>query len=245
MGAVTMTEKPNLLGNVQTVVNGIMGVQTQDAQQKKTSTHRAVDWAAMATYGAGTLAQMGLMIAALWGLQQLTGAWSGPIRQGMAIAFFTLVSIRSRLFSPLNNARTRTTYSKVTRPGWAPPPLAFPIIWLSIGVLRVISSYLVWQTLGQTYLTWPLAIFMMHLALGDTWNTIFTVEGRLGAAVPVVLLGPLASSIVVVTIYWHIVPLAGQLLLPMVIWLGVASTLVVSIWQLNGAEPWYPLQLDD
>ena len=85
----------------------------------------------------------------------------------------------------------------------------------------------------------------MHLALGDTWNTIFTVEGRLGAAVPVVVAGPLASSIVVAISYWAIVPLAGQLLLPMVIWLGVASALVIAIWRLNGAEPWYPLQLDD
>ena len=227
------------------MVNGIMGVQTDDVQQRSIGSDRAVDWGAFTTYILGTLAQVGLMVVALWGLQQWTWGWSGPISQGIAIVFFTLVSIRSRLFSPLNNARTRTTYSKVTRPGWAPPPLAFPIIWMSIGVLRVIASYLVWQALGQDYLTWPLAIFMMHLSLGDTWNTIFTVEGRLGSAVPVVIVGPLASSIVLVGSYWHIVPLAGQLLLPMVIWLGVASVLVISIWQLNGAEPWYPLQLDD
>ena len=185
------------------------------------------------------------MILALWGVQSLTQGLSGAVNVGVAISFFALVSVRSRLFSPLNNARTRTTYSTVNRPGWAPPPLAFPIIWLSIGVLRVISSYLVWQALGQTYLTLPLVIFMMHLALGDTWNTVFTVEGRLGAAVPIVLVGPLASAIVVMSSYWNIVPLAGQLLLPMVVWLGVASALVLSIWQLNGAEPWYPLKLDE
>ena len=86
---------------------------------------------------------------------------------------------------------------------------------------------------------------MVHLALGDTWNTIFTVEGRLGAAVPVVLMGPLMSAIVVAALYWQVVPLAGQLLLPMVIWLGVASALVIAIWQLNGAEPWYPMPLKD
>lgn len=239
-----MTEKSNLLGKVEPIVNGIMGVQTEDTAQRSAKAERAVDWAAIGTYMAGTLAQMGLMMVALWGIQQFTVGWSGPVGQGIAIAFFTLVAIRSRLFSPLNNARTRTTYSSVTRPGWAPPPLAFPIIWMSIGVLRVIASYLVWQALGQSYVSWPLAIFMAHLALGDTWNTIFTVEGRLGAAVPVVLAGPLASSVVVAAVYWQVVPLAGQLLLPMVLWLGVASALVISIWRLNGAEPWYPLQLD-
>ncbi|MEL6128996.1 MAG: tryptophan-rich sensory protein [Cyanobacteria bacterium J06633_23] len=239
-----MTEESDLLGKVEPIVNTIMGVKTEDVQQRRAAAETSVDWAAIGIYTGGTLAQMGLMILALWGVQSLTQGFSGVVNVGVAIAFFALVSVRSRLFSPLNNARTRTTYSTVNRPGWAPPPLAFPIIWLSIGVLRVISSYLVWQASGQTYLTLPLAIFMMHLALGDTWNTVFTVEGRLGAAVPVVLVGPLASAIVVTGSYWKVVPLAGQLLLPMVIWLGVASALVISIWQLNGAEPLYPLILD-
>lgn len=239
-----MTEESDLLGKVEPIVNTIMGVKTEDVQQRRAAAETSVDWAAIGIYTGGTLAQMGLMILALWGVQSLTQGFSGGVNVGVAIAFFALVSVRSRLFSPLNNARTRTTYSTVNRPGWAPPPLAFPIIWLSIGVLRVISSYLVWQASGQTYLTLPLAIFMMHLALGDTWNTVFTVEGRLGAAVPVVLVGPLASAIVVTGSYWKVVPLAGQLLLPMVIWLGVASALVISIWQLNGAEPLYPLILD-
>ena len=239
-----MTEESDLLGKVEPIVNTIMGVKKEDVQQRSAAAETAVDWTAIGVYVGGTLAQMGLMLLALWGLQSLTQGLSGAVNVGVAIAFIAQGSGRSRLCSPLNNARTRTTYSTVNRPGWAPPPLAFPIIWLSIGVLRVISSYLVWLALGQIYLTLPLAIFMMHLALGDTWNTVFTVEGRLGAAVPVVLVGPLASAIVVTLSYWNVVPLAGQLLFPMVIWLGVASALVFSIWQLNGAEPLYPLVLD-
>lgn len=240
-----MAEKSTLFGKVEPMVNTIMGVRMEDARQLSAVANDQPDWQTIAVYIAGTLAQIGLMLLCLWGLQQLGQAWSGMPRVAIAIAFFALIAIRSRLFSPLNNARTRTTYSKVERPSWAPPPVAFPIIWMSIGVLRVIASYLVWQTLGQTYLAWPLAIFMIHLALGDTWNTIFTVEGRLGLAVPVVVLGPLVSAVAVVVSYWPVVPLAGQLLVPMVIWLGVASALVISIWQLNGSEPWYPMILDE
>ena len=240
-----MTEKSNLFSGIEFVVNTIMGVRTDDAKQRTATQDGQVDWAAVVTYVGGTLAQMGLMILSLWALQSFSQQLSARVNVGCAIAFFTLVAIRSRLFSPLNNARTRTTYNTVQRPGWAPPPLAFPFIWMSIGVLRVISSYLVWQQLEQTYLVWPLAIFMIHLALGDTWNTIFTVEGRLGLAVPVVLVGPLASAALVTAVYWQVVPLAGQLLLPMVMWLGVASALVISIWQLNGREPWYPLVLNE
>ncbi|ESA34740.1 and mbr-like protein [Leptolyngbya sp. Heron Island J] len=240
-----MAEKSTLFKQVESMVNTIMGVRTEDEKQLNALPNGQADWKAMAIYIAGTLAQIGLMLLSLWGLQQLTQSWQGMPRIGVAIVFFTVVAIRSRLFSPLNNARTRTTYSQVERPGWAPPPIAFPIIWMSIGVLRVITAYMVWQALGQTYWTWPLAILMIHLALGDTWNTIFTVEGRLGLAVPVVIFGPLTSAVAVVVSYWQVFPLAGQLLVPMVIWLSVASALVISIWQLNGREPWYPMVLDE
>ena len=68
-----MTEKPNLLGKVEPVVepivNGIMGVQTEDTEQRQARADEAVDWAAIGTYLAGTLAQMGLMVVALWGIQ--------------------------------------------------------------------------------------------------------------------------------------------------------------------------------
>ena len=83
---------------------------------------------------------------------------------------------------------------------------------------------------------------MVHLALGDTWNTIFTVQSRLGAALPVVLVGPLASAIVVTAAYGHAIARAGYLLIPMCVWLTIASLLVFDIWRLNGKEPLYPVK---
>lgn len=226
-------------------MNTVMGVADGEAEtSRQPSTGGSPDWPAIGTYLAGTLAQIGVMVLWLYVLGQFSESLSAPWSTGAAIAFFTLLAIRSRLFSPLNNARTRNTYTSVQRPAWAPPPLAFPVIWMGIAVLRVAASYLVWQQLGADYLSWPLVLFVIHLALGDTWNTIFTVEGRLGAAVPAVLLGPLASACVVAWSYGQAEPLAGWLLVPMVLWLAVASALVLSIWSLNGAEPWYPLKQD-
>jgi tryptophan-rich sensory protein len=112
-----------------------------------------------------------------------------------------------------------------------------------IAVLRVISSVLVWQTINHQFLVLPLILFVVHLALGDTWNTIFTVERRLGAAVPVVILGPWLSALVVTAIYWKTNPLAGMILSFSCLWLTVAAVLVWRIWQLNGSEPLYPLKL--
>lgn len=240
-----MAQKPKFLEVLEAIVNTIMGVQTDDNEAGLRVSHTeaaAVDWRAIGLYLGGTLLQILVMILALWGLQKATLTIPAQWAMCPALGFFTLVSVRSRLFSPLDNSRNRKTYNAVEQPNWAPPPLAFPLAWMTIGVLRVISSYWVWQAVGQNYLALPLVLFMIHLALGDTWNTIFTVESRLGAAVPVVLMGPLASSLVVTAAYWQAVPRAGYLLAPMCVWLIVASALVFEIWRLNGQEPWYPLK---
>ena len=163
----------------------------------------AVDWRAIALYVGGTVLQITVMILVLWGLNYTTQFMPESWMIYPAIGFFYVGKCAIASISPLDNTRSRKTYNAVEQPSWAPPPLTFPIIWMMIGVLRVLSSYWVWQAVGQDYLAFPLVLFMIHLALGDTWNTIFTVESRLGAAVPVVLVGPLASSLVVTAAYWQ------------------------------------------
>ena len=228
---------------VESVVNTVMGVKSVDeSRSPNSSSSTTPDWKAIAAYIGGTIVQITVMIGALWGLQQLTPMIPAQWQIVPVIIFFALVSVRSRLFSPLDNTRSSRTYDSIQRPGWAPPPLAFPIVWMSIAVLRVISSYWVWQASGQNFLTLPLVLFMIHLALGDTWNTIFTVQSRLGAALPVVILGPLTSAIVVTAAYGNAIAKAGYLLIPMCIWLTIASLLVFDIWRLNGKEPLYPVQ---
>jgi benzodiazapine receptor len=113
---------------------------------------------------------------------------------------------------------------------------------MSIAVLRVVSAYLVWSASGENFLALPLILFVVHLSLGDTWNTIFTVEGRLGAAVPMVIIGPWLSVAAVTVSYFQTLPLAGWIILPSLVWLTVATALCISLWQLNGKEPLYPVK---
>lgn len=238
-------------GTVEQVVNTVMGVKTESKNQsiaKQVVSTKELDIKALLMYKLGTIVQIGIIILAFWGMEKLVilvdnyssfPNWLSTVLVGM---FFTLLSIRSRIFSPLDNTRSRQTYDSIVRPKWAPPPLAFPIVWMTITVLRVISSLLVWQEMNQQFLVLPLIVFAVHLALGDTWNTIFTVENRLGAAVPVVILGPWLSALIVTIFYWQTNSTAGMILAPSCIWLTVAAVLVFSIWQLNGKEPLYPLK---
>jgi len=234
-------------GTLERVVNTIMGVKTESETQsitQQTFTTKQLDLKAVLIYKVGTILQIGIMILALWGMEKLVTLVNNSsfLPTLLAGLFFTLLSIRSRLFSPLDNTRSRKTYDEIIRPKWAPPPLAFPIVWMSIAVLRVISSLLVWQEMNQQFLTLPLIAFAIHLAFGDTWNTIFTVEKRLGAAVPVVIFGPWLSALIVTVLYWQVKPIAGLILAPSCVWLTVATFLVINIWQLNGKEPLYPVK---
>lgn len=76
-----------------------------------------------------------------------------------------------------------STYPPIYPPTYRPPAKAFPVIWISIGVLRTIASSLIYETTG-TLLCEPLYALFLHLSIGDTWNTIANKEDRTGAAVP-------------------------------------------------------------
>ena len=233
---------------VKSGVNTVMGV---DETYRETTVQTDLenpqwDKRVTLTYVGATCFQIAVLTGLLGLMDWATGrinldglpAWG---MTAIACAFFAFLTLRSRLFSLLDNTRNSGRYTALQRPGWAPPPLAFPIVWMSIAVLRVVAAYLIWAEMGQTFLCWPLILFGIHLSLGDTWNTIFTVEGRLGTAVPVVIIGPLLSVAVVTFGYYQTLPLAGWIIFPSMVWLAIATALCISLWQLNGQEPLYPV----
>ncbi|MBD2111262.1 MULTISPECIES: TspO/MBR family protein [Cyanophyceae] len=233
---------------VKSGVNTVMGVNeaTRDTTIRPDLANPQWDKAATLIYLGATIAQIAAMTGLLWAMDFALGYLdTAALPQGamgaIACAFFAVVTLRSRFFSLLDNTRNSGRYQSLQRPGWAPPPLAFPIVWMSIAVLRVVSTYLVWSAMGQTFLCLPLILYVAHLSLGDTWNTIFTVEGRLGAAVPMVIVGPLLSAAVVTISYYQTLPLAGWIILPSLVWLAIATALCISLWRLNGQEPLYPV----
>jgi tryptophan-rich sensory protein len=150
------------------------------------------------------------------------------------VALFVLfMSLKSRIFSPLDNSRPKPSNQdpKRLKPSWQPPPLAFPIIWSSIAVLRTIATVMIFQTTG-TLLCTPIFAFFGHLSIGDTWNTVTNVEKRLGTSVLGVSFVWLSAAITTY-LYYKTNMGAGKILFPMNIWLSVASFLVYTIWKLN------------
>jgi len=122
-----------------------------------------------------------------------------------------------------------------------PPPVVFPIVWSTIAVLRSVSTTMVWEASGRDLLIAPISWFVLHLCVGDTWNTINNVEQRKGTAAVVVLL-VWATAANAIFQYYQVSPTAGYVLAPLAVWLSVASVLVWSIWAINGKENLFPMK---
>jgi tryptophan-rich sensory protein len=139
---------------------------------------KTFDLTATVSYIAATSLQWTGMIGFLNILQK--GLEASPesipaLDKGIVAIVMLGLSLKSRVFSPLNNQRPSAVQSDPIfknrkRPSWQPPPLAFPIIWSTIALLRTISATLIYTTTG-TLLCTPLFLFMAHLCIGDTWNT--------------------------------------------------------------------------
>jgi len=174
------------------------------------------------------------------------GKWGGVTKNVMLGVLFFALSVRSRIFSPLDNSRPKASsddpnFQRLT-PSWMPPPLAFSIVWTTIALLRTLASVLVVNAKG-TLLCNAIFLFSLHLSIGDTWNTINNVERRLGTSALFVLF-VLGSVLAVVWEYTKVLPLAGKIIAPSAAWLTVATALVWSIWRLNytdmGAPSLFP-----
>merc|ERR1711957_1117344 len=100
---------------------------------------------------------------------------------------FFFMSIKSRVFNPLDNSRpdkTDMAFGERVRPSWTPPGIFFPIMWvLIIAPLRAYSTSLIFGLNGGILCDPTILTLMFHLTIGDVWNTINNNESRLGASV--------------------------------------------------------------
>jgi len=198
---------------------------------------RIIDYSALSKYTIAAMTQLALFSASFATLdallQRITSTALLP--KPLTFLLFYSISLRSRIFSPLNNKRPTTPLFNNDRlvPKWTPPGIVFPIVWLLLmPTLRATASTIVVHTLGR-YLSLPIVMgLILHLTCGDIWNTITNVECRIGtsALANVFTYGAAVNASV---LYGRVDLLAGRLLGATCVWLTVASGLIVQTWRLN------------
>lgn len=169
---------------------------------------------------------------------------------------FYATSLKSRIFNPLNNQRPNRTkaingkestsgFRDRIMPSWTPPGITFPIMWLLIiGPLRAYSASLIVSSTG-TFCSLPIMAFILHLTIGDIWNTINNTEKRYGTSVIGVGCVVLSAANAAYQ-YYQVDPFAGKILSVTLLWLVTAAALITDTWRLNRTEggklvPLYPV----
>jgi benzodiazapine receptor len=194
-----------------------------------------VDVDALVKYGVAGLVQMAgfaILLATFDKGAEATGFQPPLWLSGL---FFYACSLKSRVLNPLSNERPKVgspTGMEIVRPSWFPPGVIFPIMWiLIIGPIRAYTSALIVDSTGD-FLNVATLSFLLHLTVGDVWNTINNVEKRLGAAASGVVLVILSAANASYQ-YYQVDTTAGELLGLTLLWLCAAGALVNGIWQLN------------
>jgi len=143
-----------------------------------------------------------------------------------------LVTFVAAAIGAIASIEARSFYLDLVRPSWAPPAGVFGPVWSVLYTLIGIAAWRVWRHGGFQAQRGALTLFLVQLTLNALWSWLFFAWHRGALAfVDIVLL--LASIVATLIAFWRADRLGGALLLPYLAWVGFASALNFSVWQLN------------
>ena len=208
------------------------------AAEAASSDKERLDVGAIGKYIVALGTQMGLITGLFRGLDLLVSKTGIQPPFALNVVMFYFLALKSRVFNPLSNRRPQPQTKEINgaeqrkMPTWTPPGFIFPIVWLLlIGPLRATTSSMIYKATGS-YANPAILSLMLHLSIGDVWNTINNVERRYGTSVLGVLCVWLSAAFAARQ-YFEVLPLAGRLLSLKLIWLTIASSLITRTWQIN------------
>ena len=211
-------------------------VDTGDADAAEES---KLDVDAIAKYAGALALQMGLFTGLFAILDKVVAARGIQVPFAANFILFYFFALKSRFLNPLQNSRPQVATKEIENaekrkmPSWTPPGFIFPIVWLLlIGPLRAATSSMVYYAAGGSYCNVAILSLMMHLSIGDIWNTINNVERRYGTSVLGIVCVYVSAAFAAFQ-YSQVLPLAGKLLSLKLIWLTIASSLIIQTWRLN------------
>ncbi|MFN4061769.1 MAG: tryptophan-rich sensory protein TspO [Paracoccus hibiscisoli] len=120
-------------------------------------------------------------------------------------------------------------YAGLRKPSFTPPNWAFPVAWTTIYLLSAIAATRVAPLPGAGM---ALALWSAQIALNTLWTPVFFGARQMALAM-VVMATLLVTVAAMVLSFWSLDWRAGLLLLPYLVWLGVATALNWRVWRDN------------
>lgn len=141
--------------------------------------------------------------------------------------------LSSILAQAINGIDTMTYYQNLIKPGFAPPAIVFPIVWIVIYILMGTSSYIILsQNKKETKSKDAMFYYWMQLGLNFLWSIFFFgFQLRLTALVDLILL--FVFVIIMIYKFYKIDKIAAYLNIPYIVWLFYAMILNYFIWFIN------------
>ncbi len=123
-------------------------------------------------------------------------------------------------------------YATLNKP-FTPPVWLFGVVWPTLYVLMGIALYLVYRTEAMSYAKGlALVLFVAQMALNFAWSPVFFAARAYAASVVIMI----ALDVVVVftmLVFRSIRRAAGNLLIPYIVWLGIATCLNIGVAAMN------------
>lgn len=136
-----------------------------------------LDVDAIVKYTGALATQMVLFTGLFVGLDKLVTTTGIQVPFALNFIFFYFCALKSRILNPLQNSRPQVSNKEIEiaperkMPQWTPPGFIFPVVWLLlIGPLRAATTSMVYSAAGS-YCNKAILSLMLHLSIGDIWNT--------------------------------------------------------------------------
>ena len=126
-----------------------------------------------------------------------------------------------------------TWYETLNKPAFNPPNWIFAPVWTLLYILMGIAAGIVWSKgFYHKWVKTALYHFIFQLLFNGLWSIVFFGFRSPGFALIVILV---LLVLIVLTYKWFKIVnnTAAYLLLPYLLWVGFATILNFSIWQLN------------
>jgi len=142
-----------------------------------------------------------------------------------------MVAYAGSTFTPVSGSEWY--YLILHKPSWNPPDWLFPPVWSLLFLLMGIALSFVVELWGEKKeVKGSLIVFGVQLLLNLCWSaTFFGLHSPLLAFVVIVLLW--LAIVLTIVKFRAVLPIAGYLLIPYLLWVSFASYLNFTIWQLN------------
>lgn len=150
----------------------------------------------------------------------------------IAAIAIALPVIGGLFISQLTQESIVTWYRRLRKPFWNPPAIVFGPVWTVLYSLLGVASYQIWKSGGGAAQQWALKLYVVQLALNFLWPLVFFNSHNLALSC-LVNLSLLATSLATQGAFYRILPEAGQLLLPYIVWLSFANVLNITVWRMN------------